>query len=227
MKKILETLKQKWAEYLLEIMVIIVGILGAFALDNWNSYRQDRKVEQELLVNLKADLIRNNELLFNDLISVDRSINSIEILLEILQNNTAYHDSLNIHFHRVRVFGNPGVSNSSYEEIKYKGFELIVSRSLRKNIVDLYEVSLADMTTILTRVQAQSAPFVREFLYINFENTCNTCLVPNDFNSLKNDQVYRNILTQRLNLLSMSKSLKKKSIAKIERVLDLIDTELN
>jgi len=63
MKKILETLKLKWAEYLLETIVIVIGILGAFALNNWNEDRNDRKKEYILLQQMKADFETNQQLI--------------------------------------------------------------------------------------------------------------------------------------------------------------------
>ena len=47
LKTILNTLRNKWAEYLLEMIVIVLGILGAFALDSWNNQRHDKKIEKQ------------------------------------------------------------------------------------------------------------------------------------------------------------------------------------
>lgn len=57
--KIIETLKQKWTEYLFEILVITIGILGAFLLNNWNELRKNDKQEQITLKNLNAELKLN------------------------------------------------------------------------------------------------------------------------------------------------------------------------
>ena len=60
MKTILNTLKQKWAEYILEILVIIIGILGTFMLKSWHESRKLEIQRQELIASLIEDFEYNS-----------------------------------------------------------------------------------------------------------------------------------------------------------------------
>ena len=61
MKKILQNLKENWITYGFETLVVIVGILGAFALNNWNENRKRNLDEQAVLQLLKEDMVQAKE----------------------------------------------------------------------------------------------------------------------------------------------------------------------
>lgn len=59
MKRIFYILKEKWPEYILEILVITIGILGAFALNNWNEHNKAKAQEKEYITRLIEDLTKD------------------------------------------------------------------------------------------------------------------------------------------------------------------------
>lgn len=56
MKKILNHLRKDWYKYALEMIVITFGILGAYALNNWNEGRKDEVRAVKFLQTLSEDL---------------------------------------------------------------------------------------------------------------------------------------------------------------------------
>ena len=56
-KQYIDTLRQ----YAGEFVVIVLGVLAAFAIDRWSDDRRDRELEESYLVRLKGDLSRDLE----------------------------------------------------------------------------------------------------------------------------------------------------------------------
>jgi hypothetical protein len=95
MKRIFTTLYQKWPEYLLEIIVLIIGIYGAFAVDEWSQNREKRSQEQQVLKQLLVDYETNlNQL--DQKLSERQSIiiNGLKVLSYIDNSENLNKDSL-------------------------------------------------------------------------------------------------------------------------------------
>ena len=52
---IIDTIKKRWPEYIIEILVIVIGILAAFALNTWNANQNEKRVEKEFISNLNEE----------------------------------------------------------------------------------------------------------------------------------------------------------------------------
>ena len=92
MKRILTTLKEKWPEYFLEILVITIGILGAFALNDWSEKINQKQRSIDLLTSLKAEHINNQEEMDHALASHRLVMKSAIELLNIINAEAAITD---------------------------------------------------------------------------------------------------------------------------------------
>ena len=142
MKKIIEVLRTKWAEYTVEIFVIVFGILIAFSLNTWNESRKLKQLETEALKEIRAGLMRlKGEIVFN----IEDETDALTACTHILDNftrNGGYTDSLGMSLTRAWVYTHIMVDMGSYEYVKNSGTTVITNPELRNDISMFYGVDI-------------------------------------------------------------------------------------
>ncbi|MDX1702448.1 MAG: DUF6090 family protein, partial [Melioribacteraceae bacterium] len=106
-----------------EIALVVIGILIALQINNWNERNKTRAKEyqalSEILSDLDVSITSLNHILYTDENNIEQAIYSLNVVLEHLNNSTPYHDSLSLHFRN--VFNYPDV------DLKSSGFESLTS----------------------------------------------------------------------------------------------------
>ncbi|MEP5612238.1 MAG: DUF6090 family protein [Cyclobacteriaceae bacterium] len=105
MKRILSTIGEKWPEYLLEILVITFGILGAFTLNAWKENSDSRSEVQEALANMVSEL-ENDSIQFQYHKSgSEETLQYIRKLLDLIKvKSNVNKDSLEAFYYGSRGF---------------------------------------------------------------------------------------------------------------------------
>lgn len=146
MKKILETLKRKWSEYLFESLVITIGVIGAFGLDSWNQGRINREKANDYLANLAKDL--ESDTIRYESFYLQRFKGKIEALYLAKQYNSGEYqvqDTLNflnkISYGAIIGSGINLSNNSVFSELTSTGNIRLIDDRLRKKIIDYYSTA--------------------------------------------------------------------------------------
>lgn len=137
--------ENKFSKYLIyaigEIILVVIGILIALQINNWNESKQRSKQETKILLELRTNLRKD---------STDNVINaqwykrvekSAQIINKALEKKTPWNDSLANHFGNLYTHGISTYNTSAFENLKSIGFDLISNDSIRIELTNLYAIS--------------------------------------------------------------------------------------
>ena len=128
-----------WIKHGFETLYVIVGILVAFSLDDWNESRKAQNTELILLNELISGLSADSGTFNFNIDKHNQAIKSCEKVLKALNEDELYNDSLAFHFAAINYYTIFGSARGPYESLKSMGFENISNKSLRLEIIDLYD----------------------------------------------------------------------------------------
>lgn len=191
-----ENKTNKYLTYALgEIILVVVGILIALQVNNWNENRNAKQHEKLVLQELSNNLDLDIQDLKHNLKRDSLSINSLNTIIKIIDEDIPYNDSMAIHFGRMSYFTNFINNTSSYENMKSDGFNVITNDSLRFKIIKYYEHD----SKLLKKVENEfinnnQNQFVKPFMMLNFNyNSMFNPAFPLNYSELIRNPELRNI----------------------------------
>ena len=222
--------KNKTGKYLKyafgEIFLVVIGILIALQINNWNESRLERKEEIEVLKEVKSALVYDLNNAFSSLKNRAISRRNIAIdLLETIKTGKEVNDSINFIFLAGGETFRP--SYTAYKALESKGIDIIKNDSIKYGIIQIYDSDYVHLKLRLEKNDfANLRDFNRPFLYDNFKLNENEIFTPLRPKSLLGSEKFKIILLRvkgsgqaTINELSDLES-------KIKKVIKQIDNEI-
>jgi hypothetical protein len=204
-RKIRQTLffegkNSKYLKYAIgEIILVVIGILIALQINNWNNDRIDSKHEtnilREILVNLEKDVVNLNSKIDFNL----RREKANRNVLEHLNLKTPLTDSLKVYYGSLIGRGNFEPITVAYENLKTKGVEIIKNDSLRIAISELYDFKYFYVTEDLRRDYEIVRQLHENQIYLNIKTFIGDSSIygePHDLKQLQASAYFQEALTQ-------------------------------
>jgi hypothetical protein len=185
-----------------EIALVVIGILIALQVNNWNEDRKSLKFENRILIDLHNTIIDDYTSLERSIKENELSKNSCEIILSHFDDNIPYNDSLAFHFENAHLRWTNSANISAYERAKSYGLDFIKDDSTRILLTKIFVGNNNFSQTLDEREALYFNNSVVPILTSLFEST-EVALskefiegnhIPYDYEILKENKEYRTIL---------------------------------
>ena len=210
-----------------EIVLVVIGILIALSLNNWNDSKKKKIEERVLLTELMKNLEINITQIKEDIEWDSVAISSGKIIMNVLNNKISYSDTLGNHFQNSRLVPNSFLTTSAYKAIENRGFHIVSSIFLRKKIMKLFDDTYPSMILEINNIDENTLKTNMQNYMINHFEYSNGQLKPNDYQELLEDQRYRNILSYNIEIQGYFKWKRIDCLKQVELLIEEIDKELN
>ena len=230
---LMENKTGKYFKYAIgEIVLVVVGILIALSINNWNEEQKNIKKGQEILNDIRENLEFNTIRFQKDIKVTQEVINSIDIIYNNITVTKTYNDSLAKHFRVLTWWETSRWKSSGYEAIISQGTEIIKSKGLRNSIIDLYEIVYPEIAENTRLSEGNFFAILPNWLQLiekepsDFNATLEHKARPFDYQELIESRFFRSTLTWFRSNRLIDIQLRDNAIDKNQKLIELIDENL-
>ena len=219
-----------------EIALVVIGILIALQVNNWNESKLQREREMNTLHEISAELAQNIEQLDRTgggVLRERKRQESIRLLIAYFDRKGPYHDSLDQHFNMAMNLGGYIFRNSGYQSLLSTGLDQIADPELRSAISKLYSDNVTRLDRMFNETRDDFYNYMldflrKDFIYIKATDSARffTRLKPRDYDNLmKNGEFIQSLKVY--SFIHMSYLLRAQNVlSESKKVNEMIQKEL-
>lgn len=185
-----------------EIVLVVIGILIALQINDWNQNKKDRKLEQQYYCRLLEDVKQDYSNYEYSLELLDLRINANNIMIQRLLDDTTPLDSIGSYLINSVKFANRNyrATTDAFEDIKSSGnLNILTDFSTKNNLASYYESM--DRTSSIIETNGKAITDKRFFETKDFISSGWINMV-NDFNGIDTTKVDLALLKLKVNFTS-------------------------
>ena len=215
----------KYLKYAIgEIVLVMIGILLALQVNNWNEQRKLNREIADVLIEVRSNLISDSLNIHQTYIERAEDIKIQSTVINALENGKIPYDSLEYHLGRVLIYRRIVLIDNGYQLMKKFGLERLNNKELKNKLMNYY-------TTSIKEIYDDTADDEHEFFTVYLPYIRNHFLdwewsergIPADFEQLKSDQYF--LTSLKLNITNIEDTLKalERGANNIKQILPMLD----
>jgi len=122
-----------------EIVLVMIGILLALQVNNWNEQRKENQEIENVLLKIYSELQIGLNALGGDIFILQKGYQSTYKISESIQNNTPYDNSMILDFWFIKMDEYNLARQTGYEKLKSLGIDKLNNQKLENYLHGIYE----------------------------------------------------------------------------------------
>lgn len=199
MRSIINQLKQlNWKYILGEVTLIVIGILVAVQINNWNGHRKSRNFEKQIMIEIYQTFQKDLDIINSRIKRCQTIEKATAKAYQHLIDKAPLTDELQQSFWLCNwvVFFQP--QTIAFERLRAKGIELVSDDQLRIKLLHLHDYRYPKLQTFTNRLNTWTEtalkPFAQETFSIESFQRSKKRYIPLDYNQLIEDPHFRNLI---------------------------------
>jgi hypothetical protein len=222
----------KYLKYAIgEIFLVVIGILIALSINNWNENRKSKILEKSILIELKKSMYSDIENQIRpNILQLDQDLNNIKVIEQFLNNELIYHDSISRKFRSLMFSKHFKWEVTAYKILENQGINIIRNPKLKESILSNYNMRYPEVKDFLENFSNNLNLFFRPIMRSNFafeySDSLNTKYIPLDITDLLSNKEFKNAVNTAFLNFSYNLKAHKELENEILKTISLIDMEL-